>query len=155
MTTETEVDFLEKPVDIKALIQKIKHLSPEKPPLLLVAEDDDLSRALLIQAIHKAGWQALEAINGKEVLEQLEFNEPTVILLDIMMPEMDGFQVIEALQKNEDWRRIPIIIITAKELTREEQTHLSKYSKSLFLKKAYSTRTLITAVIDRITRENG
>jgi CheY-like chemotaxis protein len=150
----TDVEILEKPINIQVLMDKIKKLEPTETPLILVAEDDDLSRDLLLQAIHKIGWTALEAINGKEVLEQLEFNKPTVILLDIMMPEMDGFQVIEALHKNEDWRHIPVIVITAKELTREEQVLLAKYSETLFLKKSYSTRNLITAVIDRIKREN-
>ncbi|HEV2614781.1 MAG TPA: response regulator [Gammaproteobacteria bacterium] len=151
----TEVDYLEKPVDIKVLLEKIKNLTPEKLPLVLVAEDDDLSRGLLVQAILRNGWKSTEASNGKEVITLLTAMKPDVILLDLMMPEMDGFQVIEEIQKHEKWRHIPIIVITAKDLTHDEKTLLNKYSKSLFLKSDYSPRNLIQSVIERIKKENN
>jgi len=154
MTMDVDVDILEKPVDIKLLLQKIKNLTPEKSPLVLIAEDDDLSRGLLVQSILRAGWKSTEAANGKEVITLLKSTKPNIILLDIMMPEMDGFQVIEEIQKHEKWRQIPIIVITAKELTRDEQTLLAKYSKTLLLKKSYTTKNLISAVIQHIKRES-
>lgn len=151
---DTDIDYLEKPVDIKALIEKIKHISPKEIPLVLIADDDSLSRDLLFHAIHKVGWRAKEAKNGREVIALLYATKPTVILLDLMMPEMDGFEVLEELNKDENWRHIPIIFITAKELSREERELIGKYSDSLFLKKAYSARNLVMAVIDHIKREH-
>ena len=149
-----DVDILEKPVDIKLLLEKIKHLTPEKAPLVLIAEDDNLSRGLLVQAILRAGWKSTEASNGKEVITLLNSTKPNIILLDIMMPEMDGFEVIQEIQKHEKWRKIPIIVITAKELTRDEKILLAKYSKTLLLKKSYTTKNLISAVIQHIKRES-
>jgi CheY-like chemotaxis protein len=151
---ETGIDYLEKPVDIKLLLDKIKHLAPKEIPLVLIADDDSLARDLLFHAIHKVGWRAMEAKNGREVIALLYAAKPTVILLDLMMPEMDGFEVIEEMQKDPKWKNIPVIFITAKELTHEEQTLLAKHSKSLFLKKSYSARNLVKEVIRHIQKEN-
>ena len=148
----SDVEFMEKPVDIKALLQKIKKLSPHKTRDILVVEDDELSRELLLQSLQKAGWTTTEAINGHEALTLLKTTQPTLILLDLMMPEIDGFHVLKEIQKHAAWKKIPVIVITAKALTNKERKFLNEYTQDVFLKKAYSWKNFVTTIIDRIRR---
>jgi CheY-like chemotaxis protein len=147
---ESDVEFIEKPVDIKALLQTIKKLTPHKAPNILVVEDDELSRELLLQALQKAGLQTIEAINGNEALTLLQTHQPTLILLDLMMPEIDGFNVLKEIQHHEQWKKIPVIVITAKSLTTKERKFLNECTQDLFLKEAYSWKNFVTTIIDRI-----
>ena len=82
----------------------------------------------------------------------LERSRPAVILLDLMMPEMNGFEVLEVMRSKEDWRDIPVIIITAKDLDREELTWLSQHSEKVFRKGAYGRTELVDAVHRMIAR---
>lgn len=145
-----DVEFMEKPVDVKKLLEKIRKLSLAKEHLILVVEDDELSRNLLTQAIEKTGWKTLVAEDGKDALIKLETQEPTLILLDLMMPNIDGFDVIKEIQQHRQWKKIPIIVITAKALTTTEREFLNQYTQDLFLKKAYSWKNFVSAIIDRI-----
>ena len=83
-------------------------------------DDDPKTRDMLRRTLQKEGWTVAEAANGREALEPLERSRPALILLDLMMPEMDGFEVLERMRRDEAWRDIPVIIVTAKDLTREE-----------------------------------
>ncbi|MDX2164311.1 MAG: response regulator [Gammaproteobacteria bacterium] len=148
----SDVEFIEKPVDIKALLQKIKKLAPHKTPNILVVEDDEPSRELLLQALQKAGWNTIEAINGNEALTQLQTHQPTLILLDLMMPEIDGFYVLKEIQNHPQWKKIPVIVITAKALTNKERIFLNEHTQDLFLKEAYSLKNFVTTIINRIRR---
>jgi signal transduction histidine kinase/CheY-like chemotaxis protein len=146
------IDYLHKPIDTKLLIDKIVHFSPENATTgtVLVVDDDPLARQLVARAVKKAGFEVLEAENGRIAIEQLTKNEPTLILLDLMMPEMDGFAVIRELQKHEKWRRIPVIVITAKDLTSEEREILLKQSKGVLQKGSYSRQQLIQAICAQV-----
>ena len=77
---------------------------------------------MLRRTLEKDGWQVAEAENGKVGLEQLAAATPALILLDLMMPEMDGFEFMDALRRREDRQRIPVIVITAKDLTEEDRS---------------------------------
>lgn len=145
MTSDVEV--VSKPIDVKALIEKIKKVSPDKTPTILVVDDEESSRLLISHALKKAGWTAIEAANGGEALQKLNTHKPTVILLDLLMPEMDGFEVIMEIHRNEKWRNIPIIVITAKNMTPEESLIVNRYSKGLFQKEKYSMERLIAMII--------
>ena len=80
---------------------------------------------MLRRTLQKEGWTVAEAVNGREALGQLERSRPALVLLDLMMPEMDGFEVLERMRREEAWRDIPVIIVTAKDLTREEVERLN------------------------------
>ncbi len=146
----TDVEFIEKPIDVRQLLEKIKKLSRDKKPNILVVEDDEISRQLLLHAIQKAGWNTIEAINGHEALELLKSTKPSLILLDLMMPEIDGFHVLKEIQNHSDWKNIPAIVITAKTLTTEERNFLNQHTQDLFLKKAYSWKNFVATIVDRI-----
>ena len=88
---------------------------------ILVVDDDAGVRQLLRRTLEAEGYSVGEAENGRAALALLESGLPGVILLDLMMPEMDGFGVVSALRAREAWHGIPVVIITAKELTAEER----------------------------------
>ncbi|HEV2614357.1 MAG TPA: response regulator [Gammaproteobacteria bacterium] len=148
----SEVHFLSKPIDINIMIRKIKELLPEGVSTLLVVDDDESARDIMTAAAKKAGWNSIEAINGRDALNKMADVLPSIILLDLMMPEMDGFSLIEELQKKEQWRDIPIIIVSAKELTPDENTMLKKYSKSILQKGAHTRQELVDAICEVETR---
>jgi CheY-like chemotaxis protein len=92
-----------------------------------------------------------EAEHGRAALERVAEDRPELILLDLMMPEMDGFQFIEELRKQEAWRAIPIIVVTAKDLTEEDRLRLNGYVEKILQKGAYSRDDLLAEVRDLVT----
>ena len=89
-----------------------------------------------------------QAANGKEALERLQERKPDVIVLDLMMPEMDGFQVVATLQKEPAWRDIPIIVITALDLDAKDHARLNSGVETVLVKEAFKPAELV----DRIRR---
>ncbi|MGH8245808.1 MAG: response regulator, partial [Gammaproteobacteria bacterium] len=92
---------------------------------MLVVEDDERTREMLRRTLQKEGWQIREAANGRLGLEQLSNGAPSLILLDLMMPEMDGFGFMKELRQRPGCGRVPVIVITAKDLTEEDRRRLS------------------------------
>ena len=90
-----------------------------------MAEDDPATREILRRHLEKDGWQVAEAMNGRQALECVASQKPALILLDLMMPEMDGFEFISELADHPEWRDIPVIVITAKDLTEEDRMFLN------------------------------
>ena len=85
--------------------------------ILALTRSDVASRPL-----RRAGWEVRTAANGREALEALEEITPNAILLDLMMPEMDGFEFLEELRRHEAWSTIPVLVVTAKALDAEERS---------------------------------
>ncbi|GEM_PF-960112 len=146
------IDYVQKPVNISVLIDKIKQLIPLdiETPMVLIVDDDPSARDLMSKVVEKAGWNYIVAVNGREGLDILKKITPSIILLDLLMPEMDGFAVINELQKNEQWRKIPVIVVTAKELNADERTMLSKYTQSLLQKGTFTHKNLTGLIHDQI-----
>jgi CheY-like chemotaxis protein len=118
-------DYLTKPVDRERLMAALqKHHRPGSPCPVLVVEDDPDQRNLLRGILEREGWSVSEAENGQIALNLMASSPPELILLDLMMPEMDGFRFVTSLKAREEWRRIPIIVITARDLTEEERATL-------------------------------
>jgi len=145
------IDYVHKPVDASLLLKKINQARPkDKTGTILVVDDDTNARELMCKIVKKAGWKYEEARNGREAIEYISRNVPAIILLDLMMPEMDGFEVIKTLQANESWRNIPVFVITAKDLTKEEKESLEKSSKMVLQKGANTRKELIAAILDQV-----
>lgn len=127
--------YLTKPVDRDELLAEIaRHYVPQPGGRLLIVEDDAATRELLRRTLESGPCEVLEATNGKEALDILATTPPDAILLDLMMPEMDGFEVVEALQEREEWRAIPVIVLTAKTITQTDRQRLKGYVENLVLK---------------------
>jgi CheY-like chemotaxis protein len=107
-------------------------------------------RELLRRMLEKEGWLVSEAEHGRAALERMAETRPDLILLDLMMPKMGGFQFIEALRTQEAWRSIPIIVVTAKDLTEADRLRLNGYAEKILQKTTYSREALLTEVHDLV-----
>ena len=133
------VDSLSKPVDRDVLLEIVsRYVASEEVGKALVIEDDADNRSLLTRTLRKAGWQVMEAENGAVGLEQVSAVVPDLILLDLMMPVMDGFDFVLELRNTEEWREIPIIVVTAKDLTKEDRFRLTGGVETIIQKGAFS-----------------
>jgi len=100
--------------------------------------------------LEKEGCAVSEAENGREALERVTENRPELILLDLLMPEMDGFTFIEALRQNEAWRAIPVVVVTSKDLTAEDRARLNNQVRHVLQKGSYSRDELLQRMREQI-----
>jgi CheY-like chemotaxis protein len=118
-------EVMTKPVDRAELMSLLRNLLSRDGPILLV-EDDPATRDTVRQTIEKMGLTVAEVTNGRLALSWLAENPtPALILLDLMMPEMDGFEFLDTFNSRVDWHHIPVVVITAKQLTAAERGLLS------------------------------
>jgi signal transduction histidine kinase/DNA-binding response OmpR family regulator len=149
-------DFLTKPFERELLIQAVnRHRGGGPRAQVLVVDDDSRSRDMLRRTLQKEGWTVAEAVDGREALSQLERSRPEVVLLDLMMPEMDGFEVLERMRREDSWRDIPVIIVTAKDLTREEVERLNGHVIKVLQKGTYRRRDLLEDVRAMLARRES
>ncbi len=116
-------EYVVKPIDrekLESVLAKFRPISDSE--FILVVEDDPGIREMLCRQLKKENWQVIEAQNGKEALIKLEKYAPKLILSDLMMPEMDGFELVHHLKQHEQWRDIPVIVLTAKSITAGGET---------------------------------
>ena len=140
-------DYLLKPFDrdrLAAVLRRYKGKQPVCP--VLVVEDDPATRDVIRRTLEGDGWQVIEAANGRLALAAVSQTVPDLILLDLMMPEMDGFEFVAELRRNEAWRRVPVVVVTAKDLTREDRERLDGYVRRVFQKGAFSRDELIREI---------
>jgi signal transduction histidine kinase/CheY-like chemotaxis protein len=140
--------YLTKPVDRDRLVATLANLAGPKPGRVLVVEDDADTREVMCRTLEKASWKVGEAQNGRVALEQLRGNEPDLILLDLMMPEMDGFEFLSELRRHEAWRGIPVVVVTSKDLTEEDRLRLSGYVQKVVQKGGYDRERLLAELRD-------
>lgn len=119
-------DYLVKPVDWEDLSLRLTRVlgSAGSTGPVLVVDDDPDTRELFRRALTKDGREVIEAGDGAEALAQLSRQRPSLILLDLMMPVMDGFEFVEEFRRHPDWQGIPILVVTAKHPTKEDRTRL-------------------------------
>ena len=117
-------DYLIKPVDRDKLLSTLHKHCPGKQRRVLVVEDDAPTRKMMKAILENEKWSVDEAENGLVGLECVASAIPDVILLDLMMPVMDGFDFLSEIRANENWRGIPIIVVTAKTLTAKDRRQL-------------------------------
>ena len=92
---------------------------------VLLVDDDDMMRRGMRLALEQDGWQVSEAENGRVALDAARRGAPRRHLLDLMMPEMDGFEFLVEMRSRAEWRDIPVLVVTAKDLTAEERSRLN------------------------------
>ncbi|WP_162341881.1 MHYT domain-containing protein [Paenibacillus paridis] len=140
-------EFLTKPVQRERLIEVMdKYVSKRIEHSVLVIEDDAPTSELMTKLLHREGYAVVQAQNGKLALSCLEKELPTLILLDLMMPEMDGFQFIEELRKKEEWLSIPTVVLTAKTITEEDRNKLNGYVKNIVQKGSFNPQSLLKEI---------
>ena len=114
---------------------------------ILLVDDDDMMRRGIRQALEQDGWQVAEAENGRVALARLTESRPDIVVLDLMMPEMNGFEFLVEMRSRAEWREIPVLVVTAKDLTEEERARLNGEVERVLQKRA--------AELDDLLREIG
>jgi CheY-like chemotaxis protein len=140
-------DYLVKPLSkerLKSVLERYRPGCADKRVLLV--EDDAPTRDVTQRMLEKEGWFVTSAENGRAGLAQVASNPPELILLDLMMPEMDGFQFVAEIEKHEQWRAIPILVVTAKDLTDEDRQRLNGHVEQVLQKGAYRREDLLKSV---------
>jgi signal transduction histidine kinase/CheY-like chemotaxis protein len=142
-------EYMTKPVDRERLAAVIRKLRPPSiPGQVLIVDDDAEVREMLVRTLEPQGWAASTAEDGRAALDAITAQKPDLILLDLMMPRMDGFEFVTELRKHHDWRAIPIIVITAKSLTNEDRQLLQGHVQKVLLKGDFSRDQLLTELRD-------
>jgi CheY-like chemotaxis protein/two-component sensor histidine kinase len=147
-------DYLTKPIDRKRLSQLLNKFRANKGDTgkipsgsLLIVEDDLDTQEVLARTLEKSGWDIRMASHGQDAIENIKANGlPTLILTDLMMPVMDGFEFIDYMRNQSAWQRVPIIVLTAKDLSEDERQTLGGYVAQIMEKHQYTRDDLINEV---------
>jgi PAS domain S-box-containing protein len=149
-------DYLVKPVERERLVAMLhKYRRNNKQLDVLIVEDDSLERQRLRPVLEQSGCNVAEAENGRIGLDWLEQHRPDLILLDLLMPEVDGFTFVNTLASRKEWDAIPIVVVTAKDLTVEDRHRLNGQVEGILQKDAFSREELLAAVRAVVTASTG
>lgn len=147
------VDYMTKPIDWDRLIAMLaKYTDGRKDVGVLVVEDDKETRELIRRALEKDGWQVSEAENGRAALDEIEKQMPGLVVLDLMMPVMDGFEFLAEFRKKGEGSTVPVIVVTAKDLTPEDRQLLQGNVDRIIQKGEYPLKKLFDEVRDIVLR---
>ena len=136
-------DYMVKPVNRDRLVSVLHSICAVASGCVLLVDDDATMRRATRMALEQDGWRVTgEAENGYVALARLAENRPDVIVLDLMMPEMDGFEFLVEMRRHAEWREIPVLVVTAKDLTAEEHTRLKGDVERVLLKGATELHVL-------------
>ena len=140
-------DYLTKPINRDRLHATLARYRAGQPcGTVLVIEDDELTRDQVRRALEGDACTVITAANGREALERLAQTRPDVILLDLLMPEMDGFAFAEELHKHVAWRSIPTVVMTNKDITTDDLQRLHGFVETVVRKSEYSRDELLSKV---------
>ena len=130
-----------------ACLAALSKVAVDKFPRIAIVDDNPDVRRLICRILQTQGsFEIHEATNGREAIELAQKILPNLMILDLMMPEVDGFSVMDALQSNPETAEIPIVVITAKELTQNEKQRLEGHIQSLMQKGDFLSDDLIDEV---------
>ena len=146
--------YLTKPIDRERLHRLVDRFrAPTPPTRVLLVEDDPVQRERMLGWLEGQQWVVQEAANGREALARLQEEKPDVILLDLMMPEMDGFAVVAALQKEAGWRDIPVIVITSLDLNAKDRERLNAGVQLVLVKETFRPVDLVERIRRLVQRK--
>ncbi len=137
-------EYLIKPVDKGRLLAVVNRLSRDRSnDCVMVVDDDATIREQLRRILEKEAWTVHEAVNGRDALAKLDHVRPAMVLLDLMMPEMDGFEFLSNVRASERWRELPVIVVTAKDLSFEDRERLNTQVQRVLFKGTYGKDELL------------
>jgi len=139
--------YLNKPIERSRLDRLLERFrAPARPTRVLMVDDDRDQRERMRGWLDGPQWIVQEAANGREALARLREGAPDVILLDLMMPDMDGFEVVAALQQEPAWRDVPVIVVTARDLDAADRERLNSGVQSVLLKETFRPADLVERI---------
>ncbi len=136
-------DYITKPIDRDRLTALMRRYASSADSRVLIVEDDNATREMMMRMLRKEGWTAVEAENGRVALDRVAEKMPSVILLDLMMPEMDGFAFLSALRESANGQNVPVIVVSAMDLSEEDRRRLSGGVQQILRKGSYSPEILL------------
>ncbi len=150
------IDYLVKPIGHEQLVSVLSqhHIGDDSQGLVMVVDDEIVFRELLTEMLKGEGWRVFKAENGVVALEHLEDKKPALIFLDLMMPEMDGFEFFERLQDHVTGKSIPVVVFTSVKLSAQEESRLEGVQK-VFYKYAHSQEELLVRVHEQLAQLQG
>ena len=140
-------EYMTKPVDRERLVNLLHQISSPIARRVLLVDDDAIMRESVRRALEQEQWEVTETANGRAALEQLGVADFDVILLDLMMPEMDGFEFLVRMRQQPEWQDIPVLVLTAKDLSPEDHQQLNGHAEKVMQKNA--------SELDELLRELG
>jgi PAS domain S-box-containing protein len=149
--------YLVKPVQRKELVDLLEtyRSSGLQTGSILIVEDDEPTRSLMRRVLQKDGWQVTEAENGVEGLKALDDMTPSLVLLDLMMPKMDGFEFLNHFRQQQAYRDVPVVVVTAKDLSPEDEEKLNTNVTDVLAKAGTNTDQLLAEIRDMVTKAAG
>jgi CheY-like chemotaxis protein len=132
-------DYLVKPIDherLRAVLRSLNALRAPGDGTILVVDDDPALRDALSSLLAEDGWRVATASDGEAALAAVEHTTPTAMVLDLMMPRCDGFEVLRALRKRQTTRDLPVVVITARELSDDDRARLAHNAERVYQKQA-------------------
>ncbi len=129
-------EYLTKPIDRERLISLLREITSPVARKVLLVDDDEIMRESVRRVLEQEGWEVSGASNGRAALQHLAESSPDVILLDLMMPEMDGFEFLAEMRQRSEWRDIPVLVLTAKDLSAEDHQKLNGHVERVMRKSA-------------------
>ncbi|TNE92200.1 MAG: response regulator [Deltaproteobacteria bacterium] len=139
-------DYVTKPVSRGRLVDAVRPYLADPGDIVLVVEDDDDVRDLVRRTLTREGFSVRTARNGRRALHELESLTPALVILDLMMPEMDGFEVVAAMREDERLAGVPVVVLTAMDLTPGQRLSLTGHVKSILGKGEFSKEKLLRQV---------
>ena len=122
---------------------------------VLVVEDDEATQVLVQKHLSKAGWQVITANHGRAALERVSEGKPDLVLLDLMMPEMDGFEFLEAFRKQPGCAQITVVVMTAKILTDQDRQRLRGQVAQIVEKRSMTPESLALDIRKHLAEGKG
>ena len=147
-------DYLLKPFEKEAIMDALHRIPGMAAKRVLLVDDEPAAVDLLTQILEDEGYQVKGTYSGEEALRALDASPQDIILLDLLMPEMDGFEVIQRVKANPRWRDIPIIVVTAKDLSDSECGFLCR-SVDRIMQKAGLARETLMKEVQSLLREHA
>jgi len=136
-----------KPIDANQLTAEIAaQLAPLPSSFILLVEDDADSRTLITRLLDGEGWSSRAAINGNAALRIMKLGTPAMIILDLKMSGMNGFELLEVIGKNPEWKKIPVVVVTSMDLTSDMRDYLTPRTVGILLKGRFSREDLIGSI---------
>src|ERR1700686_4019338 len=140
-------EYMTKPIDRERLISLLQNISSPIARKVLLVDDDEIMRESVRRVLEQEKWEVAGASNGRFALAHLAESCPDVIVLDLLMPEMAGLECLVEMRQRPEWRDIPVLVLTAKDLSVEDQKRLNGYVERVMRKSA--------SELDELLRELG
>jgi CheY-like chemotaxis protein len=145
-------EYVTKPIDRERLVSVLRRfIGDDGARPVLVVEDDEATRLVVRRVLEAEGCDVAEAANGRIGLDRLAEQRPSLVLLDLVMPEMDGFEFLEAMREQSDLATVPVIVVTAKELTEDDRRRLNGGVERIVSKGALAPDALAEHVRELVT----